>query len=239
VNPVSALREAENQGIDHVLGYTQLANSGGSSKGQVALTFDDGPGPYTRRVMNVLLRNDAPGTFFEVGFTVPEFHTATAALIKHGFPIGDHTNNHVRLAGLPKNEQRDQILQQAEQMGRYGAPFPRLFRPPDEAYDSNTLAALRELKMLMVLWTVDTDDWTRPGTDAIVRSALTGAHPGAIVLLHDGGGDRSQTVAALPRIIKGLRKRRFQLVTVPQLMTDDPPPAGPPPASTVPPQPGV
>jgi peptidoglycan/xylan/chitin deacetylase (PgdA/CDA1 family) len=78
--------------------------------------------------------------------------------------------------------------------------------------------------MLMVLWTVDTGDYRRPGTAAIVRAALAGARPGAIILLHDGGGNRAQTVAALPKIIAGLRSRGYRLVTVPRLLLDNPPP---------------
>jgi peptidoglycan/xylan/chitin deacetylase (PgdA/CDA1 family) len=79
--------------------------------------------------------------------------------------------------------------------------------------------------MLMVLWTIDTDDYRLPGTDAIVRSALNGARPGAIILLHDAGGDRRETVDSLPRIISGLRARGYQLVTVPKLLLDNPAPA--------------
>jgi peptidoglycan/xylan/chitin deacetylase (PgdA/CDA1 family) len=78
----------------------------------------------------------------------------------------------------------------------------------------------------MVLWSVDSQDYRRPGAKAIVRRVLNGAKPGAIVLMHDAGGRRSQTVAALPEIIRRLRKRNFKLVTVPQLIMDDPPPPG-------------
>jgi peptidoglycan/xylan/chitin deacetylase (PgdA/CDA1 family) len=78
--------------------------------------------------------------------------------------------------------------------------------------------------MLMVLWTVDTSDWQRPGVHAIIHAVLKGARPGAIILMHDAGGDRSETVAALPTIIKDLRERGYRLVTVPQLLVDNPPP---------------
>jgi peptidoglycan/xylan/chitin deacetylase (PgdA/CDA1 family) len=77
--------------------------------------------------------------------------------------------------------------------------------------------------MLAVLWTVDTGDFTRPGTAAIVDRAVNRAKNGAIILMHDGGGDRSQTLAALPEIIRRLRARGFQLVTVPQMLLHDPP----------------
>ncbi len=77
--------------------------------------------------------------------------------------------------------------------------------------------------MLAVLWSVDPGDWRRPGPRAIARSILSAARPGAIVELHDGGGDRSQTLAALPAIVNGLRRRHYRLVTVSQLLALDPP----------------
>jgi peptidoglycan-N-acetylglucosamine deacetylase len=91
-------------------------------------------------------------------------------------------------------------------------------------WNANTLALLHQNRMLMVLWTVDTSDYTRPGVGAIVDRAVDGARPGAIILLHDAGGDRSETVAALPRIISALRKRHYVLVTVPELLLDNPAP---------------
>jgi peptidoglycan/xylan/chitin deacetylase (PgdA/CDA1 family) len=78
--------------------------------------------------------------------------------------------------------------------------------------------------MLMVLWTVDTNDYERPGTKAIVHAAVSGARPGAIILLHDAGGNRAETVQALPKIIKSLRSRGYKFVTVPRLLLDNPSP---------------
>jgi peptidoglycan-N-acetylglucosamine deacetylase len=77
----------------------------------------------------------------------------------------------------------------------------------------------------MVLWTVDTSDYQMPGVEAIVDAAVNGAKPGAIILMHDAGGDRSETVEALPKIIRALRARHYKLVTVPRLLLDNPAPA--------------
>jgi peptidoglycan/xylan/chitin deacetylase (PgdA/CDA1 family) len=118
------------------------------------------------------------------------------------------------------------VLQQAAAITREDAPFPRLFRPPFGSFNASTLSLLRGLHMLMVLWSVDTGDYRRPGTKAIVQRALAGARPGAIILLHDAGGDRSQTIAALPLVIRRLRHRHLRLVTIPRLVLDDPPPRG-------------
>jgi peptidoglycan/xylan/chitin deacetylase (PgdA/CDA1 family) len=128
------------------------------------------------------------------------------------------------MSQLKRKAQQAQLLQDSVAVGNYGAPFPRMFRPPYGVWDDVTLALLRKYKMLMVLWSVDTDDYERPGVDVIVQRTLSGLEPGAIILLHDAGGDRSQTVAALPRIIKDLRKRGYKLVTVPRLLLDNPAP---------------
>ncbi len=109
-----------------------------------------------------------------------------------------------------------------------GAPRPDLFRPPYGSFNATTMAQLQRLHMLMVLWSVDTDDYEQPGVAAIVHTALAGAHPGAIILMHDAGGTRTETVEALPIIIRELRARGLKPVTVPQLLADDPPAAGQP-----------
>ena len=79
--------------------------------------------------------------------------------------------------------------------------------------------------MLMVMWTVDTSDYQLPGVDSIVQTAVSGARPGAIILMHDAGGNRAETLAALPIIIRQLRAKGYTLVTVPKLILDNPPPA--------------
>ena len=192
---------------------------------EIALTFDDGPGPYTLDVVRTLHRLRTPGTFFQVGTTEHYFTDAQQAELSDPLvTIGDHTQNHRRLDHLSRPEQGKEIDAQAAVLRAAGAPAPAMFRPPYGAYDAATLALLRERHMTMVLWSVDSEDYRRPGVDAIVANVLSAAKPGAIVLLHDAGGDRSQTIAALPRIVKGLRDRHYTLVSIPQLLHDAPPP---------------
>jgi peptidoglycan/xylan/chitin deacetylase (PgdA/CDA1 family) len=217
---------AERQGavIDRVLSYTSYVTVGSARRREVALTFDDGPGPSTRAVLAVLHRARAPGTFFEIGSRAASDPSGEHAVLRAGMPIGDHTWTHPYLSRLSIVEQHREIQRAAVKIKRNGAAYPRLFRAPYGAFDAATLSLLRRLRMLMVLWTVDTRDFARPGVQRIVASALQGARPGAIVLMHDGGGDRSQTVAALPTIIRELRRQRYTLVSVPRLLSDDPPP---------------
>src|SRR5581483_340378 len=173
---VAAYEQAETDAINRTLGYTPYIRIAGNQHREIALTFDDGPGPYT--------------------------------------PMGE----------LNRADQQSQLTEEISSIRRYGAPVPRLFRPPYGSFDNTTLALLTRFHMLMVLWTVDTSDYQEPGVQAIVHSAVTGARPGAIILLHDAGGNRAQTVAALPIIIRDLRLRGYKLVTVPRLIMDNPPP---------------
>jgi peptidoglycan/xylan/chitin deacetylase (PgdA/CDA1 family) len=218
------LLAGQDLGIDRTLAYTPYVRVAGAQHREVALTFDDGPGPYTPEILSILEHEHVPATFFEIGFMERWFHASTARIVRDGFVIGDHTETHPPMSTLSAKLQRAQLLEEAAAIGRAGARFPRLFRPPDGMWNATTLALLHRYHMLMVLWTVDTSDYRRPGVNAIVHRALSGIRPGAIILLHDAGGNRSQTVAALPRIIAALRARGYTLVTVPQLLLDNPPP---------------
>jgi peptidoglycan-N-acetylglucosamine deacetylase len=219
-----AQRAAENEAISRTLATTPYVRLAGDQHKEIALTFDDGPGPYTPQVLSALERLHAPATFFEVGMEEKYFHASTAKMVLRGYPIGDHTENHANMAQLPVRQQQSQLLQETGAIGNLGAPFPRMFRPPYGLWNGGTLRLLKRYRMLMVLWTVDTEDYQRPGVPAIVDAAIRGARPGAIILMHDAGGDRSETVAALPMIIRRLRKRGYKLVTIPRLLLDNPAP---------------
>ena len=211
--------------VDRVLAYTSYIRLGGHRR-EVALTFDDGPGPATPRILAILRKTHTPATFFPIGRSVRSSPQLVADEVRQHLAVGDHTESHPRLSGLTPAAQAAEIRQAAEDIHHAGAPYPRLFRPPYGSFDRDTLALLRGQRMLMVLWSVDTKDFSRPGKKKIIYTAVSGAQQGAIILMHDGGGDRSQTVAALPRIILRLRQRGFRLVSIPQLISDDPPPHG-------------
>ncbi|MHB8656823.1 MAG: polysaccharide deacetylase family protein [Solirubrobacteraceae bacterium] len=215
---------AESAAINRTLTYTPYVRIAGSQHREIALTFDDGPGPYTPAVLSALERLDTPATFFEVGVLERYFHASTSRIVADGYAIGDHTEAHAPMSHLSPTDQQAQLLEQTSVIGNYGAPFPRMFRPPYGLWNAATLALLHRYRMLMILWSVDTSDYRRPGVDAIVHSAVAGARPGAIILLHDAGGDRSETVAALPLIVSALRARGYRLVSVPRLLLDNPAP---------------
>lgn len=222
------MAKAERSAIEHVLSYTPAVVSGGPSGNEVALTFDDGPGPYTTQLVSTLNRLGVHATFFAVGKEERYFSPGTLDELKSGDVVGDHTETHPMMASLSPHDQHEQLFDQMAQIELLGGERPRLFRPPYGSFDATTLRQLHHLHLLMVLWSVDTTDYTRPGIATIVRRALDAAKPGAIILMHDAGGDRSQTIAALPAIVRGLRSRGLRPVTVPRLLLDDPPPPGQP-----------
>jgi peptidoglycan/xylan/chitin deacetylase (PgdA/CDA1 family) len=217
---------AEGLAVQRARRQAPFVSIGGRAHRDIALTFDDGPGPYTPAIVRALTRAGAPATFFQVGFSEHWFTDGEALEVSdRRFALGDHTQSHGHLPSLSARDQAAEIDRQATVLRTAGGPPPTLFRPPYGQFDATTLKLLAHRRMLMVLWSVDSRDYLRPGVDAIVQRVLAGAEPGAIVLMHDAGGDRSQTVAAIPRIVTALRRRHYNLVTVPRLLTDDPPPA--------------
>lgn len=225
--PIDEVKRGE-KGVESVLAYTPFVKEGGAQSRDVALTFDDGPGPYTPEVLDVLEREHAPATFFVIGQEIHDFGSSTEREVHDGFVIGDHTENHPMMAHLSAHDQHEQLFEQAARIELLGGRKPILFRPPYGSFNATTFHLLHQMHMLMVLWSVDTGDYEQPGVETIVNRVLEGAKPGAIFLMHDAGGNRAETVAALPLIIHKLRARGFQLVSVPRLMADDPPPRGQP-----------
>jgi peptidoglycan/xylan/chitin deacetylase (PgdA/CDA1 family) len=212
--------------VASVLAYTPFVKEGSEHTREIALTFDDGPGPYTPELLDVLEQFRVHATFFEIGEMLRYFSASTLRELKDGDVIGDHTETHPEMARLSAHAQREELFEQIARIELLGGPRPVLFRPPYGSFDATTMHELRKLHLLMVLWSVDTEDYLQPGVPTIVQRALAGAHPGAIILMHDAGGTRTQTIAALPTIIRDLRARGYRLVTVPQLLRDDPPPPG-------------
>jgi peptidoglycan/xylan/chitin deacetylase (PgdA/CDA1 family) len=209
--------------VDRTLARTPFVTQGGRTRRDVALTFDDGPSEWTPRIAAVLRRLHVPATFFEIGNQVPGLAATTRRLARLGFVVGDHTETHPPMAHHRHGFQAYQVRRSAKFIQSAGAPYPRLFRPPYGSFNDTTLRVLREYRMLMVLWTNDTEDYLSPGVRHILDAALAGLRPGGIILMHDGGGDRRQTLAALPPLVHALRVRGYRLVTIPQMLADDPP----------------
>jgi len=188
----------------------------------VVLSFDDGPDPtWTPEVLDVLRRHRVPGTFFLLGTHALRHPGLVRRIVAEGNEVGNHSFDHPDLAGLSPAARRRQLAQ--AQLALVGATgrTTSLMRPPYSfstgALDGDSWRVVREAHdegYVTVLADVDSRDWARPGVDTIVRNATPKDGEGAIVLLHDAGGDRAQTVAALDRLIPLLKDRGYRFTTV-------------------------
>ena len=186
---------------------------------EVALTFDDGPNPpYTDRILDICERYDIRATFFCVGLNADAQPDLIARMKEQGHSFGNHTFSHPFLPELSHAELAEQVERTAECIAGAGGVSPALFRPPYGSRTPEVLGWLARLDPTVVLWDVEAADWSMPGAEVIADSVLRQTRPGAIVLLHDGGGDRSQTVAALPVIIEGLLARGLRFVGVEEMI---------------------
>lgn len=176
----------------------------------VILTFDDGPDPkYTPQVLDILEAYGAKATFFEVGRTVAKHPDLTRRVHLLGHSVQNHTWSHADLRKLSSASFMDQIQATDRSIRAQTGYTPRCLRPPYGAENSVVSKRSASLGKDLVLWDIDSRDWTRPGTSAIVRRVLDKVHSGSVILMHDGGGDRSQTVAALHAILRTLKARGY------------------------------
>ncbi|MBM2616356.1 glycosyltransferase [Actinoplanes sp. LDG1-06] len=202
----------------------------------IALTFDDGPDPrWTPQILDVLHRHRAQGTFFVLGSLVVRHPDIARRIVAEGHDIGVHTFTHPRVSALSPWLRG---LEHAATRGAIAYTTGRgstLYRPPYssavDALDNSDMPTLRETSRQgyrTVLNDLDGEDWQRPGVEAIVRNATPVGTAGAIVLLHDAGGDRSQTVASLDRLIPRLQARGYRFTTVSAALSGRIPSANPP-----------
>ena len=194
----------------------------------IALTFDDGPSPlHTAKVLDILARKRVQGSFFVVGAAAAMRPDLLERIYNEGHDIGNHTFTHPDLSAI-SGVQLDLELNATQRVleSKLGI-HSVLFRPPflkniepTTNSQANTLRASSALGYITIGQRIDPLDWGRPGADEIVSRTIdyTTAERGNIVLLHDGGGDRSQTIEALPRIIDDLRAKGFRFVTVHELL---------------------
>ncbi|MFH8384068.1 polysaccharide deacetylase family protein [Kitasatospora sp. NPDC018058] len=164
----------------------------------VALTIDDGPDPrYTPAVLALLERYGIRATFFLIGENVVEHAALVREIADRGHHIGNHTWTHPDLRHMTEVAVRDELERTSDLLQRTAGRQPTWFRAPGGDWSPVSLKVTADLGMRNMAWSVDPRDWARPGTSAITDRILKDVRPGAIVLNHDGGGDRSQTVAAM------------------------------------------
>ena len=180
-------------------------------KKMIALTFDDGPGPYTDRLLNALRKKKARATFFVCGYRIGTYGKNLKKAYDIGCEIGNHTYDHPQLTNLTYSEIKSQISRTDKLIKKRIGVNAALMRPPYGSVDSTVRKAVGKP---LILWSVDTKDWSTLDAQATIDSVLSSAEDGDIILMHD---IHSSTVDAAVRLIPILQKRGFQLVTVSEM----------------------
>jgi peptidoglycan/xylan/chitin deacetylase (PgdA/CDA1 family) len=184
----------------------------------VTLTFDDGPWPgSTQRILAILKEFDVKAAFFMLGIQVKSHPAMAKEVADAGMEICNHSVNHPNLKKLSREGIAKQIQGAQTLIENATGVTPKYFRPPGGNYNAAVKEELARDGLELVQWGVDTEDWKRPGAGVIADRAVNGAHPGAVILMHDGGGEREQTIDALPEIIRRLKAKGYTFVTLDSL----------------------
>jgi len=206
--------------------FPTLYHQGAGGEHQVALTFDDGPDPkWTPQVLDILKARGVKAAFFLVGVNAEKYPDLVRRIVAEGHEIGNHTYYHPNLAICWPEHIKLELNATQLLLETITGRSTTLFRPPYAADTSPSsladLAPLRianEMNYLVVLENIDPQDWARPGADVILQRVKQQRRDGSIILLHDAGGDRSQTIAALPQIIDWLQTRGDTIVSLSTLV---------------------
>ena len=190
-------------------------------KKYIALTFDDGPSKYTQDILNILNEKGVHATFFNLSEQGTEFPDQEKAVAAAGNEVASHSVSHKYLPKLSRDDLRKEINDSFAPIEANTGGSGRMFRSPYGAFEAQQWVDSTDLISMNVLWSIDTEDWRRPGPDKIHDAVLGHARNGSIVLMHDGGGDRSQDIEALPRIIDDLKNEGFTFVTVSEMIKLD------------------
>lgn len=181
----------------------------------VALTFDDGPGPDTPKLLDTLKAENVPATFLLVGKAVATYPDTVAREFKEGHSLGVHTWNHPQLTKIPDDKIVNEITSTADAIKK-AAPDAKLTftRPPYGAFNPRVISVLKSLNHAALIWDVDTLDWKHRDPNAVLSQVQQQTKPGSVILMHD---IHPTSIQAVPEIIKYLRSQGFTMVTVPEL----------------------
>ncbi len=194
-----------------------------------ALTFDDGPSPeYTPRILEILREHNVKATFFVTGQMVEKYPEIITAMIKDGHEIGNHSYNHFNLVLLNEKQLEEEIVLTDQAIEKVAGFKPVMFRPPRGIYSNRVREKVLEQGHHIVLWTLSALDWVPLGAYGIIIRVMMFLRSGCIILLHDGGSltgregaNRNRTVAALPAVIKLIKKRDYKVVQVSQIVAEN------------------
>lgn len=187
----------------------------------VALTFDDGPSPYTGRLLDALSKSGAHATFFLIGQNIARYPQAVQRIHEEGHTVGNHSWSHPSFTRIKDAAMRSEIDRTNGAIYKLTGQTPTFLRPPNGAIDANVAKMLTAVNMTGMLWSVDTRDWASRSSSAIYNRVISGVGPGAIVILHDG---HKPSADALPRIVESLQKDGYVLVNLDELVGPNPAP---------------
>ena len=186
----------------------------------LALTYDDGPNPpYTDSLLDVLQEFDAKATFFAIGKNIEDNLETTRRMLAEGHELGNHSYSHKKLVNLSFETVRSEIQKTDDILSNLGVRSNIHFRAPYGLKRIKLPWELARRQKANILWNVDPKDYETADPDEIADSIIRNVEPGSIILLHDGGGNRSQTVAATKTVLQKLTQEGYQFKTVSQLMS--------------------
>jgi peptidoglycan-N-acetylglucosamine deacetylase len=214
------LDQLANRAVLHYAEIGRPVYCGGTKKKMAALTFDDGPGPYTApAVLHVLRKRHARATFFLVGRRIQVYPGIPMQEAELG-AVGDHTWNHAELTGLDENAMKSEVEDAQTSIAQATKRPVTLFRPPYGARDGAVDREVASLGMVEVMWSLDSFDWQGGNWKELVARVLRDVRPGSIILMHD---IHPNTIAAVWKLVPALHHLGYRLVTVPELLALDPP----------------
>lgn len=183
----------------------------------VALTFDDGPSKYTSLIMKILKHNKVNASFFVLGNNIKKRPKWLKEMAARHYTIGNHTYNHTSLNKISSKKIARELKMTDNLIHKITGLKTKWVRPPGGALNSSAINTILERGYRISMWNIDTVDWVRPSPKVIKARVITELKPGQVILMHDGGGNRMNTAAALPGIIKGIKKAGYRLVTLDEL----------------------
>jgi len=182
----------------------------------IYLTFDDGPNPtWTPQILSLLEAGGVHASFFVIGENARAWPRLVEREARDGDTVGDHTWSHPELTELSASAVWAELSRTKTLITMLTGTAPRLWRPPYEAFNRSVITIAAGLGMTMQLWSVSTGDWQLPGTGVIVKRVMSVLRNGMVVLFHDGGGNRSETVSALAILLTDLRMAGYRVAALP------------------------
>jgi peptidoglycan/xylan/chitin deacetylase (PgdA/CDA1 family) len=179
-----------------------------------ALTFDDGPDPlFTGTILDILKTKDVKATFFILGQNAKDNPALFKRIVNEGHEIGNHGYSHSYIPG----KLLDELIRTDELIYQLVKQHPLYYRPPGGILSKSLVQEVKNRGKILTLWSIDSKDWQNPGPGKIVENVVKNISPGSIILLHDGGEKREQTIMALENIIERLRQQGYLFVTLSEL----------------------